>query len=295
LSAFPQHKLPVIALVLSMLIWASSFIALKISFQVLHPAQVLFCRMSLASLCFLLLLRWMKPVTYQSGDWKYLLGMVAMEPCLYFIFESLALQNTTASQAGIVTSLLPMMLAVGAVLAFNERMNRTMWFGFILAMSGAVLLSLGSDSNESAPNPALGNFYEFLAMVCAAIYTLLIKHLITRYSALFLTALQSWAGALFFFGPALYFPMPEDIGLVAIGSVAYLGIFVSIGAYGLYNYAMGHVPATQASAFVNLIPVFTVIIAFLVLDERLNLYQLFACGLVVVGLIINRRANRPIK
>jgi len=274
-----------------MFIWASSFIALKLSFQVLHPAQVLFARMLVASIVFLLLWRWMRPITYQAGDWKYLLGMVAMEPCLYFIFESLALQNTTASQAGIVTSLLPLLVAIGAMLTLKEKMNGEMWLGFALAMCGAVILSLTSDSDASAPNPMLGNFYEFLAMVCAAIYTLLIKKLVTRYSALFLTALQAWAGAIFFCGPAFYFPAPTEVGVLAIGSILYLGIFVSIGAYGLYNYAVGHVPATQAAVFVNLIPVFTVMIAFVVLGERLNAFQLLACGLVVLGLVINRRAQ----
>ncbi|GLQ32894.1 hypothetical protein GCM10007876_33730 [Litoribrevibacter albus] len=274
-----------------MFIWASSFIALKISFEVLHPSQVLFGRMLVASLFFLALLRWMKSIQYQAGDWKFILAMVVMEPCLYFIFESIALQNTTASQAGVVTSLLPLLTAIGAVLALKEQMNRTMWFGFLMAMIGAIILSLGSESTESAPNPILGNFFEFLAMVCAAGYTLIVKHLITRYSALFLTALQAWSGVLFFVGPAFYFPMPEEVGLVAIGSILYLGVFVSLGAYGLYNYAMAHVPATQASAFVNLIPVFTVLIAFVVLDERFNLYQLMACGLVIVGLVINRRAG----
>ncbi len=290
-----SSNLPFIALIIAMFIWASSFIALKIGFEVLHPAQVLFCRMAVASVCFLALIRWMKPIQYQAGDWKFILAMVVMEPCLYFIFESIALSNTTASQAGVVTSLLPLLTAVGAVLALKEKMNGHMWFGFLLAMLGAVLLSLTSDSSESAPNPMLGNFFEFLAMVCAAGYTLIVKHLITRYSALFLTALQSWTGAVFFLGPALYFPMPEQISPVAIGAIVYLGVLVSIGAYGLYNYAMAHVPATQASAFVNLIPVFTVAIAFVVLDERLNLLQLLACGLVIGGLVLNRRAEARLK
>lgn len=287
-----HYKWSLIALVIAMFIWAGSFVALKISFQSLHPAQVIFSRMFIASLCFLLVWRWIPSINYQTGDWKYLLGMVAMEPCLYFIFEAMALQNTTASQAGVVTSLLPLLVAVGAIFTLKEKMTGTMWFGFSLAIAGAILLSLTSDSNETAPNPALGNFFELIAMVCAAGFTLLIKHLVSRYSVLFLTAFQSWAGALFFLGPALYFPMPEQLDTVAIGSILYLGVFVSMGAYGLHNYAISNISATQASAFINLIPVFTIIIAFFVLNERFNLYQLLACCLVILGLVINRWATR---
>jgi len=286
-----QKHSATLALLTAMVIWASSFIALKIAFTEIHPAHVLFFRMLLAGICFLICIRWMRPIKYQKGDWKVLALMASMEPCLYFVFESLALQNTTASQAGVVTSLLPLLTGIGAFFAFAERLSLKTWVGFLIAIMGAALLSLSGTSTESAPNPALGNFYELLAMVCAAVYTLAVKHLVNRYSPLFLTALQAWVGVAFFTLPAMYVPMPEAIGTQSVLAIIYLGIVVSIGAYGCYNYALTRVPATQAAAFINLIPVFTALIAFTVLDEFFTALQFAACGLIVLGLMISGRSS----
>ena len=88
-------------LVLAMALWGSSFIALKFAFAELPPMWVIFGRMALGSLVFLLAWRWRGRLDYRPGDWRYLLALAACEPCLYFIFEALALQHTSATQAGI--------------------------------------------------------------------------------------------------------------------------------------------------------------------------------------------------
>ncbi len=271
-----------------MFLWGSSFIALKIAFVEFHPAHVLFFRMLVATLCFLIVFRQIGKLRYQKGDWKYLAGMTLFEPCLYFVFESVALKNTSAAQAGVITALLPLMVAAGAYLTLGEQLTKKTLMGFSIAIIGAIALSLLSNTTEQAPNPILGNFFEFLAMVCACGYTLLLKHLTLRYSALFLTAFQSMIGALFFLPAAMWLPLPESYSNTSVMAIIYLGVFVSIGAYGLYNYAVSKLPASQATAYINFIPVFTVIIAFIVLDERLTAGQLAACCAIVAGILLSK-------
>ena len=291
-SPLITNNTPYIALIIATFLWGSSFIALKIAFIEFHPMHVLFFRMLLATLCFTLVYRKLGKMHYQQGDWKYLAGMCLFEPCLYFIFESIALKNTTASQAGVITSLLPLMVAVGAYFALKEHLSRKSIIGFIIAVCGAIALSLLSTETELAPNPIMGNFFEFLAMVCACGYTLLVKHLTLRYSALFLTALQSASGTLFFLPAALWFPFPAEYTASGVIAIVYLGFVVSIGAYGLYNYAVSKIPASQATAYINFIPVFTIIIAYLVLDERLSIWQIAACGAIVAGILLSKPSKK---
>lgn len=277
-----------------MALWGSSFIALKLAFTELPPMWVIFGRMALGSLVFLLAWRWRGRIEYRAGDWKYLLGLAACEPCLYFIFEALALQRTSASQAGMITALLPLLVAVGAYLTLRERITRTTLAGFLLAVVGAVWLSLAGDADEHAPAPLWGNFFEFLAMLCATGYTLLLKHLSSRYSAFALTALQAFVGSLFFLPLALFNAgLPAEISAQGWGSVVYLGIVVTVGAYGLYNFGVGRLPASQASGFTNLIPVFTLLMAVLFLGERLNAWQLLAVGLVFIGVGLSQWRRDP--
>ena len=281
-------------LTLAMALWGSSFIALKIAFVELPPMWVIFGRMAIGSLVFLLAWRWRGQMTYQAGDWKYLLGLAVCEPCLYFVFEAMALQNTTAAQAGMITALMPLLVAVGAYLALGERITRLTLVGFLLAVTGAIWMSLVGNADASAPNPLLGNFFEFLAMLCAMGYTLLLKHLSTRYSAFILTAMQAFIGAVFFLPLALAVePLPAQIGMSGALAVLYLGLVVTVLAYGLFNFGVSRLPASQASGFVNLIPVFTLIFAVLLLDERLNALQMAGGVLVFVGVALSQW-RRPV-
>jgi len=277
------------ALVLAMVLWGSSFVALKYSFQEMHPLMVILGRMVIASLCFLPFFR---SVARMGLRRRHVLPVVAMclcEPCCYFLFESAALVNTTASQAAMITSMLPLLVAICAGFFLGERITGRTLCGFVVAAGGAVWLGLGGKGSVQAPHPVLGNFLEFMAMVCAAGYTILMKRLSKELHPFFLTGLQAFAGALFF-APALLLPSVRAASLSMHGwlVVLYLGTVVSVCAYGLYNFGISRIPASQASAFVNLIPVFSIILGFLILGERLTFWQWMACALVFGGVLLSQ-------
>jgi len=278
------------ALWAAVILWSSSFIALKFAFQRFDPMVVIFGRMFIASLCFLLVFKSLKHINYRAGDWKLLLFMGICEPGFYFIFEAMALTYTDASQAGMICALLPLLVAIAARFTLGERISRKTLSGFGLAIVGAIALSAAATSTETAPNPILGNFLEFMAMICATGYMISLKKLTPRYNPWFLTMIQAFIGTFFYF-PLLFLPtttMPTHFDLTGIATIAYLGIFVTIFAYGLYNYGMSKIPASQASAFVNLIPVITLILGWLLLHERLNWIQYAASGVVIAGVYISQ-------
>ncbi len=288
--------LPVICLVTAMVLWASSFIALKIAFRAYSPMIVIWGRMLVGSFCFLFLLPRLRQVRIRRRDLRFLVLMAVCEPCIYFIFEAKAMELTTASQAGMITAILPLLVAIGATIFLGERIARQTIAGFALAIVGAGLLSVSGEITTEAPNPLLGNFLEFLAMVSAMGYTISLKHLSSNYSPLFLTAIQSWVGAVFFSFflllpstvlPTTFVPLPAM-------AVFYLGSCVTIGAYFLYNFGVSKLPASQASAYINLIPVFTVVMGFLFLGETFTRLQVLASLLVFLGIYVSQRRPRPL-
>ena len=149
-----------------------------------------------------------------------------------------------------ITSLMPLLVAIGAFIFLHERISRTCLAGFLLAVAGVVWLSLAGTPDEHAPAPLLGNFFEFLAMVCAMGYTLLLKYLSERYSAFLLTAMQAFVGAPFFFVLALcYEPIPTSLSPLGVGAVVYLGVIVTVGAYGPVSYTHLDVYKRQISGW----------------------------------------------
>jgi drug/metabolite transporter (DMT)-like permease len=286
-----------LCLLLAMLLWASSFVALKVAFTGYHPMQVIFGRMFVASLCFLPFVPGFCRLKWQRGDLRYLLLMAFFEPCLYFLFEAEALQKTSASQAGMITAMLPLLVAVAAWALLKEKISRLTLAGFLIAICGAILLSLAAEATSQSPAPLLGNLLEFAAMICACGYTICLKHLSGRYPPLFLTAVQAFIGSLFF----AFFLLPADIGfpthwLAEPGfAVLYLGTFITLGAYGLYNFGVSRIPANQAAAFVNLIPVFSVMLGWLILAERLTFGQWLAVILVFSGVFISHQGGKKLR
>ena len=277
----------IVALVGAMLLWASSFVALKYTFGVFDPWFVIFGRMALALLFVLIVFpktfRRFKTVTLR--ELRLLTVMALFEPGLYFVFEAEALQNTSASQAGIVTALLPVMVALGAWLWMEERITRRIVVGGALAFAGTVWLSLAAESTQSAPDPLYGNFMEFLAMVSAVGYTLTLKALSRRFDALFLTAFQALVGTIFFGVVMLATgtPLPKAWPPAPTLALIYLAVGVTFAAYGLYNYGVGRMPASKASLYVNLIPVFAVLLAWVLLGERLGWQELLGAAVILGG------------
>lgn len=280
-------------LLLAMILWASSFVAMKLALEGYHPMQVVLGRMLIATLCFAIFIPSFRRLSFRRQDIKYLLLMAFCEPCLYFLFEARALELTSASQAGMVSAILPLLVAMLAWGLLKEQVRRQTLVGFAVAVVGVVWLSLAGDSSDNAPNPLLGNLLEFLAMVCAAGYTISVKHLSSHYPALFLTAFQAFIGSLFFL-PFLLLPgagLPTGWVTVPALAVIYLGVAISCVAYGCYNFGVSRIPANRAAAYVNLIPVFAVIMGMIVLGDKLNLSQLFACILVFFGVWLSSRRD----
>jgi drug/metabolite transporter (DMT)-like permease len=286
----PSRMLPYICLVLAMVLWASTFIALKLAFRAYDPMVVIFGRMLVASLCALCFPFVFRNIPFRLKDVKYMAIMVICEPCLYFVFEAKALVHTSASQAGMLTTMMPLMVAVAAWGILKEKLTLQTVLGFLIAVAGALWLSISSEFSQHAPNPLLGNFLEFMAMVCGSGYAIALKKLTNRYSSLFLTFLQAFAGAIFFF-PILFFPstvLPVQIVPVSFFSILYLGSVITLGAYGCYNYGVSQIPASQATAFINLIPVFTLAMSIVILGEQFSRVQYTASALVFAGVILSQ-------
>ena len=285
------------ALCMAMLVWASSFIAMKSAIGPIGPMSVMFGRMFIASLCFLYFVRGFFKLDFTKEDIKYIGLMVLFEPCLYFMFESKALEYTSAGQAGMITSMMPLITAIGAGIVLKEVITRKVIVGSLLAVSGAIWLSLSANGSEFASNPLLGNTLEFCAMIVASGYAISTRHLTKKFSAIFLTAIQAFVGMIFFLPFAIYEYSTTTMNITteAISWTLYLGVVVTLGGYGLFNFALTRMEASKASIYINLIPVFAVILAYFILGEKMTFAGIVASCIILSGVIISQLPTERLK
>lgn len=318
-SARPTLLLPALAALGAVTLWGLSFPAMKVAVQALGPMPLMWARMMVA-------LALLAPFTtrlfpsrtvavtpsgtlMRRGFWSsvprrhklLLLPTVLLQPCLYFLCESNAMQLTSASQAGVISASVPLLVGAGAWLFLGERPSPRLWLGVVFSCGGVAWLTLsGGAGTESAPDPLLGNILELLAMACAAGNMVLVRRLSAhgehdgfRWNPWTLTALQTVAGALFF-APGAYAALagagqwPTELLL----AVLYLGAGSSLGAFGLFNWATSHLPASSVGAFINLVPVAAVGFGWLWLGETLNATQMLAAGVVMVGVALGTGRRR---
>jgi drug/metabolite transporter (DMT)-like permease len=291
-----RSPLPLLFLGGAVLFWGTSFVALKTALGSFSPMTVIWLRMIIATLVFAPFWRRIPRPDYRRGDWKVLLLAALCIPCLYYLLEGYALQFTTSSQAGVISAIVPLLVAGGAWIFLHERLT---WRGAVaiaLSLAGVAALSLGGSAQENASAPLLGNSLELLAMVSAAGSMLAIKHLSSRYDPWLLTGLQAAIGAVFF-APMAFASNPAtwvNARPVAWVCVAYLGIAVSLGAFGLYNSALKLLPASRASLAINLIPAVALLAGWAVLGESLSWIQLAACAVIVGAVVFAESGPNPV-
>ena len=227
-----RSLLPLLFLGGAVLFWGTSFVALKSALGSFSPMTVIWLRMLIATVVFAPFWRRIPRPDYRAGDWKVLLLAALCIPCLYYLFEGYALQFTTSSQAGVISAIVPLLVAGGAWLFLHERLT---WRGAVaiaLSLGGVAALSLGGTAQENASAPLLGNSLELLAMVAAAGSMIAIKHLSMRYDPWLLTGLQAAVGTLFF-APMAFASNPTTwlaATPVAWACVTYLGIACEFGS-----------------------------------------------------------------
>lgn len=287
--------LPHFALMLSMLVWSSTFIGLKIALSVYSPASAMALRMGSAALFCLPFLPRLLRAMRDPAVRRVLLFGVLCEPCLYFLSETSALRYTSSAQAGMVLALLPLFVAAGARVFLGEKMGSRAWMGFSLAIGGVIWISLGGEVSESSPAPLLGNALEALAVLCATGYTLCMRKLSATMPPLLLTAGMAFAGTLFFSALSLLPLSVEPVRLAVsvpdwmpAAAILYLGIVATFGGYGLYNYGIARLSAGRAAAYTNLIPVITLFMGVLCLNEHMTPTQYLAAALVVAGVMLSQ-------
>ena len=200
--------------------------------------------------------------------------MALCEPCLYFIFEAKAVENTTASQAGLITAMLPILVMVAAAIFLKERIGARSWLGATVAVGGVCWLTLLSRPSADGPQSAAWQF--------SRIFSDALRHRLYHCHeesdrtlfAHFFSPPSRPSPAVFFICRCFGLPsteLPDKLSTWDPGlAVLYLGAVITLGAYGLYNYGLKQVPANKAASFVNLIPIFSVFLGWLLLGETLT-------------------------
>ncbi len=277
------------ALILTVLLWGSSFVAVKIVLQSIPPSAYMFLRFSAASLVFIFILYKKNSIKLGFKNHLKLAAVAFFEPGLYFIFETAGIQRTSASSASIIIGAVPAAVALSAAVFLKEKIGLKSWIGILLSITGIVLLTVFDKGNGDGKSTLIGNIFIFLAVIAASGYMITVRKFAPDFTAFQITGWQIIYGALFFlpfFLKDFNTVSWEGMTAASLGALAFLVVFATLTAFVCYNFALTRLPASKASMFINGIPLVTVIVSAVILKETITPVQLAGGAVIISGVTL---------
>ncbi len=314
-GGYREKQLAIVALIVSMIIWSVSGIAIKHALVALPPFTMILMRFIPSVLLMLvigLVRRKHSLFCLQRMELKDLpLFLLAgfCQPFLYYMLETYAydaLNSPTIAETLLSTS--PLLSPVFAAILLRERITGNNIFGILISTGGVFVLTLAGAENYSIGS-YWGVLLAFLAVSAAVIDSVMMRKAPMRYSALSFVFYTQVISLLFFIpvwfwreGPSALRAIewstladPSSSLTTALWSVSYLTVFASVTAFILFCYALRQIGVTKANAFNNIRPVFTAIWMFLFFGEHLPALKWVGIGLIIFGLFICQKREKTDK
>ncbi|MBQ4394511.1 MAG: EamA family transporter [Paludibacteraceae bacterium] len=312
LSRNRTQYLAVTALIVSMLIWSVSGIAIKHALLVLPPLTMIVLRFVPSVLLMLvigLVRREHSLFCLQRMALKDLpLFLIAgfCQPFLYYLLETFtydALNSPTIAETLLSTS--PLLSPIFAALLLREKVTKYNIWGILLSTAGVFTLTLAGSTNYSIGN-YWGILLAFAAVSAAVIDSIMMRKAPMKYSSLSFVFYTQLISLLFFLPVWFWREGPQAMMAIdwsqaatfgsdlntALWCVSYLTVFASVTAFILFCFALRKVGVTQANAFNNIRPMFTAVWMFLFFGEHLPAAKWIGMGLIIFGLFVCQKQEK---
>lgn len=300
-----RRLLPYIAVLLSMLIWSASGIAVKEALVALSPMTMIVIRFTLAVLLMLvvgLCARKSEMFRLQKVDKKdlplFILGGI-FQPFLYYILETFsydALSSPTIAEALLSTS--PVLAPFFAAAILREQVTRYNILGIIVSTVGMLLLVLVGASDFSIGNP-WGIACAFAAVSAAVLYTIVLRRIPPKYNPLSVVFYVQLSALVLFYplcgftdGISGFAHLAEVDTMQlwrSLAAVGYLALGASVVAFICFCYTVRVIGVTRTNAFNNVRPAFTAIWMLLFFGEQLPWAKWLGILLIIIGLFVCQR------
>ena len=283
-------------LVLTAIFWGGTFVAGRIIAREAGPFSAAFLRFVVASI-FLLAFVMKSYGRVPSLEAKqifpvFMLGLTGVFAYNFFFFSGL--KEITASRASLIIATNPVFIALLSTVFFGERLNLLKSLGIGVSVSGAaIVISRGNPLMISGGGLGPGELYILGCVASWVAYSLIGKVAMKDLSPLLTVTYACIAGAACLFLPALHEGMMRDVvhysPAVWLG-IFYLGFFGSALGFFWYYEGIEMIGPSRAGVFINIVPVSSILIAFLVLHETVDISLAVGAILVVGGVYLTNRS-----
>jgi len=276
-----------VLLVLTTLLWGTSFIITKNLTQEVPIFLYLGIRFSIAVIGFIPYLIRIKRMNKKILLFGTLTGLMYY---LTMVFQTIGIQTTTAGKAAFITGLSTLMVPFITWLGFRKAIKKRLWLAVIISISGMVFLLLEGESTI-----IIGDFLVLLCAVFYAIFIVLNDRYVRIVDVYLYSIVQLIAISVFSFGGSILLNETYDLMNISLPiwlTIFYMGLVVATGTFLFQNWSQQHQGSTQTAIIFTLEPVFAVIFASFVFgNETMTPYGWIGCLLIFSSILISVLKN----
>ncbi len=261
----------------------------------IHPFHLAFYRWLLATLVF-------TPFAFRSvkRDYKsikkhmpYLVLVAVLGVSLFNTLIYFAGATTTAINLSLIALTFPVFILLISSLFFKERVTLLRMLGVVIVIIGVlIIVSKGDLSSLLNLTFNTGDPLMLLAAFTFAVHSTLVKNkpngisiISLQYTTFFIGMLVLLPFFLFTKGSSLVF----DLNNPVFASILYIAVFSSLISFVSWNKAIDKIGASAAGMIYFLMPLFSGLVAWVLLSERLSFYHLISGMLIITGILISNK------
>jgi drug/metabolite transporter (DMT)-like permease len=282
-----------LALLALVIIWGTNFVVVKSALSEIAPQA--FNALRFGGAAFLsVILAWIveKDLRIPRQDWQMVLLLGLIGTPVHQVTFILGLARTSASNASLILATAPIFVALIGTLTGSEKISSRNWIGVLLSFVGLFLLIGGSSSGLAIGSQTLtGDWLILVAAIIWAIYTILLKRLTQRNSALKITAWVMLSSIPLLVTVAL--PDLRSQDWQAISPQSWLGLLyssalgIAIG-YVIWNAGVQRLGSARTSVYQYLVPLVAVLVAWAFLGESMQPLQALGAAGILLGVALGR-------
>jgi drug/metabolite transporter (DMT)-like permease len=281
-------------LILTMALWAGNHILGRWAAGVIPPMTLAFLRWSLAAVVMLPFafsaIRADWPIVRQA--WPRILLLGFMGSGIYNTLQYIALTGTTATNAAILNSWGPILIVLAGAGLYRDKLRPIQLSGMAVSLIGVAIIVLhGEFARVATLSFNRGDLVMLFATGVWALYTTLLRTRPPISTLSFVGLTYVIAGVVNLPLAAWEYAHGQTMAVTpsTIAAVLYAGVLASLVAYLLYARSVEIIGANRTGVFIHLIPLFTSVMAMLLLGEQPALYHVAGFALILSGVFITQR------
>ena len=280
-------------LTLLALIWASAFFNIKIATYSYGPFTIAFLRIFFGAIP-VILLCYIKKIKIEafSKDWYWFATIGIINLVLPFYLIAYGVQNIQSNLAAILMASTPLTATILAhFFTKNEKINMLKSLGVLIGFSGIVFLF--SDNILISKNNIFSALVVLFGSCFYVIGGLLTLKISNKKNENVTASILIW-GSIVLLPISLFFEHPWNLNprLDSTISLIYLGIFSTGIAWLLRFYILKHNGLVFQAQVAYLIPIFGVILGFLILNEVITPKVIISLIAVIIGIYIVKKGSK---